>query len=78
METLKPWVYNQIKDRVFILPMRNGNFNLEEKWETLQKGFYLTYEEWKHNEYVGTDVIVACFYLTYEEWKRIQTKGIRK
>ncbi len=54
---------------VLTVPMRNGNFVVNNWYDVDYGGSYRTYEEWKLYNFLNIPIINNGSYRTYEEWK---------
>ena len=70
METIVQCCSNKNQTHVLTVPMRNGNTVKDNNNNTIFKGSYRAYEEWKQWSKVYFDIFLLFrSYRTYEEWK---------
>ena len=76
METRKTSFGNSEKGRLFILPMRNGNFFVNAKFWLLVNLFILPMRNGNARIIQRPDELTESFYPTYEEWKHRTKKAL--
>ena len=72
--TFKEWkpvksLLRFVKDKVYILPLRNENIYEKDKWVDTPSRLYPTFKEWKHKSSYQVCKEMIGLYPTFKEWK---------